>query len=352
MTDTVPSRPDLPGFDVVAVEAWIDANVDALSGPFEWDRLVGGHSNLTYALIAPDGSRAVVRRPPEGELLPKAHDMEREWRVLEALADTPVPVAAPHGLCLDLDVTGARFYVMGFVEGRPFYSDDEVRGWVPESARPQMAINMVDALAALHAVDPVEVGLERHGRPDGYVERQLRSWYGSWTASVPFAGIDDPGIHAAHDKLAAMVPEQGPATIVHGDYMLHNVMFDAEGAVTAIVDWEISTLGDPLADLAYLLNGWVAADDVPPPPATSATIAEGFPPREVLAERYAEQTGRDLSRLDFYVAFNHFKTACILHGVYARYLNGQKAIDADELEMLRKRVMLSIEKAIGASSTL
>ncbi len=342
----------IAGFDVPAVEAWISEHVAGLTGPFEWERLVGGHSNLTYALTAADGRRAVVRRPPQGELLPKAHDMEREWRVLEALADTPVPVAEPHGLCLDLEVTGARFYVMGFVPGRPFYSADEVRAWVPESARGDLGINIVDALAALHAVDPIAVGLERHGRPDGYVARQLRSWYGSWNASIEYAEIDDPGIHAAHDRLAELVPDQGPATLVHGDYMLHNVMFDRDGSVTAIVDWEISTLGDPLADLAYLLNGWVSADDDPPPPETSAALAEGLPPRSVLADRYAERTGRDLSRLDFYLAFNHFKTACILHGVYARYLNGQKAIDPVELEQLRLRTVASIDKAVRAGAEL
>ncbi len=342
----------IAGFDVEAVTTWIEANTDVLRGPFEWERLVGGHSNLTYALTDSNGTRAVVRRPPEGELLPKAHDMEREWRVLDALWDTPVPVAQPIALCTDTDVTGARFYVMGFVEGRPFYSADEVREWVPEERRGHLADEMVDALAALHAVDPMAVGLDRHGRPDGYVERQIRSWYGSWTASVPFAEIDDPGIHAAHDRLMARLPDQGPATLVHGDYMLHNVMFDRTGTVTAIVDWEISTLGDPLADLAYLLNGWVSDADVPAPTPGSPTLAEGFPERDHLTARYAERTGRDLSELDVYIAFNHFKTACILHGVYARYKNGQKAIDAADLEHLHGRVLRSIELASAAGAAL
>ena len=333
------------GFDIPATEAWINRNVDRLTGPFEWRKLEGGHSNLTYALTAPDGARAVIRRPPEGPLLPKAHDMEREWRVMEALWPTPVPVAEPLALCDDTSINGARFYVMGFVEGRPFYSPEEVEEWVPETQRHQLAMNTVEALAALHAVEPESVGLDRHGRPDEYIARQLRAWYGSWNASIEFADIDDPVIHELHDRLAADIPDQGPPCVVHGDYMVHNVMFDQAGAVTAIVDWEISTLGDPLADLAYLVNGWSRPGDQPPPWPTSPTLADGFPPRTALAEHYGQITGRDLGRLDFYVAFNYFKSACILHGVYARYRNGQKDIDAEELDELRQRTLLLVERA-------
>ena len=265
---------EIAGFDKTAVEQWLAQNVPSLDQTLSWERLEGGHSNLTYALTGEDGTRAVIRRPPEGELLPKAHDMAREWRVLEALSSTNVPVARPLAFCDDKSVAGANFYVMGFVQGRPFYEADELREWIPIDRRPAMAANMVGALVALHAVDPASVGLERHGRPDGYIERQLRSWYGSWNASIEAADIDAAYVHEMHDRLAADLPEQGPASIVHGDYMVHNVMFDQEGSVTAIVDWEISTLGDPLADLAYLLNGWVAADDVPPPQETAPTLAE------------------------------------------------------------------------------
>ena len=341
----MPPNAEIRGFDVPAAEAWIAANVPTLVGPFEWQRLEGGHSNLTYALTSVDGRKAVIRRPPEGPLLPKAHDMEREWRVLKALWPTSVPVAEPLGLCTDTDIIGARFYVMGFAEGRPFYSADEVREWVPEAKRVSLAENLVKALASLHSIEPESVGLGQHGRHDGYISRQLRSWYGSWNASIEAADIDDPVIHELHDRLVADIPDQGPPCIVHGDYMVHNVMFNQQGEVTAIVDWEISTLGDPLADLAYLLNGWVSADDVPAPPESSATLAEGFPPRAELAEQYGALTRRDLGRLDYYVAFNYFKTACILHGVYARYRNGQKEIGAEDFEALRIRTLATIEHA-------
>ncbi|MDH3295757.1 MAG: phosphotransferase family protein [Acidimicrobiia bacterium] len=336
---------DVRGFDVPAAEAWISQHVEGLVGPFQWRRLEGGHSNLTYAVTGADGVPVIVRRPPEGPLLPKAHDMEREWRVIEALFPTTVPVAEPLALCTDTGVIGAPFYVMGFVEGRPFYSPDEVEDWVPESQRHQLAMNVVDALAALHAVDPESVGLGRHGRPDAYITRQLRAWYGSWNASIEPAGVDDPVIHQLHDRLAADIPEQGRPAIVHGDYMVHNVLFDQNGTVTAVVDWEISTLGDPLADLAYLLNGWARPDDRPPPWPTSPTLADGFPPRAELAEHYGRLTGRDLSQLRYYVAFNYFKSACILHGVYARYRQGQKDITPDELEELREHTLLLIERA-------
>lgn len=351
MTTQEPT-PNLPGYNVAAVEAWIIDNVAGLEPPFTWTRCEGGHSNLTYEIRDGQGQRVVVRRPPEGELLPKAHDMGREFTIIDALWSTPVPVAQPYGLCTDTSVTGAPFYVMGFVDGRPLYTVDDVEAWIPPEARPNLARSVVETLAALHTVDPVAVGLGELGRHDGYVARQLRTWYGSWNASKEVAKIDDPAIHQLHDRLQADLPDQGPPSVVHGDFGVHNNLFDPQGNVLAVVDWEISTLGDPLADLAYLMNMWVGPDDDPPARLESPTLAPGFPDRQYLADHYAELTGRDLSGLGYYQAFNYFKSACIIHGVYARYVNGQKAIDADELADVRQRVGMAQERARLALATL
>ena len=341
MTD----RPSIPGYDVDAVEAWIEANVDGLAPPFEWTQLEGGHSNLTYALVDTEGRRAVVRRPPEGELLPKAHDMGREFKVISGLGSTPVPVPIAYGYCEDPAVTGAHFYVMSQVDGMALYNNTESQAYLTEEARANVGLSFIDTLAALHSVDPADVGLADLGRPDGYVARQLRTWYGSWTASAEYADYDDPRVHSLHAHFMANLPEQGPARVVHGDFGMHNCMFAPDGSVTAVLDWEIATLGDPLADFAYALNAWGEPGAPQPLGEEGATQAPGFVAPDVLIDRYATATGADLSKLDFYVAFNHFKTACILHGVYARYRMGQKSTEGVDMEALKARMISSLNRA-------
>ena len=326
------------GYDVPAVEAWMRGHVPALAPPFRWTRLPGGHSNLTYLIEDTAGRRAVIRRPPLGELLPKAHDMAREWALISALGPTPVPVPAALGFCDDVSVTGARFYVMGFVDGHPLYNAEDTERYAPQPLRETLAHSFIDVLADLHGVDPAAVGLQDLGRPENYVGRQLSAWYRSWTASAGPAQYDDPRTHRLHDALAERIPDQGPARVVHGDYGLHNCLVGKDGRIAAVVDWEISTLGDPLADLAYALNQWPDPSDPEPPAATAATSPPGFPPRTALARRYAERTGRDLSRLDYYVAFNRWKSACIVHGVYARYMEGKKGTEGVDLEGLRASI--------------
>jgi len=336
---------ETPGYDRPAVEAWIQANIEGLAGPFAWTRLEGGHSNLTFLLTDGAGRRAVIRRPPLGELLPKAHDMKREFTIISGLEPTGVPVARPLGLCEDLAVTGAVFYVMSEVGGRALYTAEDVEGWLSMEARERVGYSFIETLAELHRIDPAAVGLDQLARPDGYVNRQLRTWYGSWQASIEGADYDDPRIHRMHDGLSARVPEQGPARVVHGDYGMHNCTVSAEGEIVAVLDWEIATLGDPLADFAYALNGWSDPDDEIRVSHEAATTAPGFPRRQALADRYAELTGCDLSRLDFYRAFNYFKTACILHGVYARYLLGKKSTEGIDVEALKERMIGAIDLA-------
>lgn len=340
------------GYDVAAVEAWIARHVPALRLPLKWTRLEGGHSNLTYRLDDADGRVAVIRRPPLGELLPKAHDMAREWALISALGPTPVPVPEAMGFCEDPSVTGAKFYVMGHIDGHPLYNADDTRKYVPADRRVAMAYSFFDALADLHALDPDEIGLSDLGKKEDYVGRQVKTWYRSWTASVEPAHYDDPRAHSLHDFFLAHVPDQGPARVVHGDYGVHNVLIGAEGVVAAVVDWEISTLGDPLADLAYALNVWPDPTDAAPPAETAATSPPGFPTRTELARRYAARTGRDLSKLDYYVGFNRWKSAAIVHGVYARYMAGQKSTEGIDMVGLKASIDRSLTLAEEAVARL
>ena len=338
------------GYDVSRVEEWIDANVDGLTPPFTWTRLLGGHSNLTYQLDAAHGGQAVIRRPPQGELLPRAHDMSREWALISALGPTTVPVPAALGFCESPDVTGAWFYVMGLVNGHPLYNSEDTRRWVPEKHRQKMAFAFIDVLADLHDVDPDEVGLGELGKKENYVGRQLKTWYRSWTSSVEPAQYDDPRAHELQQYLLENIPEQGPARVVHGDYGVHNCLVGPDCTIAAVVDWEISTLGDPLADLAYALNQWPDPSDTEPLAPEAATAPEGFPSRTELADRYAENTGRDLAKLDYYVGFNRWKSAAIVHGVYARYCEGKKSADGIDLDEMRGRIDRSLtlsEEAIN-----
>jgi aminoglycoside phosphotransferase (APT) family kinase protein len=343
---------DVAGFDTTAVEAWIARHLPTLPGPLRWQRLEGGHSNLTYRLNSPSGATAVIRRPPMGDLLPMAHDMAREWSLISALGPTAVPVPRALGFCDDPSVTGARFYVMGHVDGHPLYSVADARRWVPEPLRPTLAQSFIDVLADLHAVDPDAVGLGSLGKREGYVARQIKTWYRSWNESIAGAKLDDPRAHELQRYLLDHLPEQGPARVVHGDYGLHNTLVGADGRVAAVVDWEISTLGDPLADLAYALNQWAEPGDPTPARGPGPTTEPGFPSRQALAERYARRTGRDLYRLDFYVGFNRWKSAAILHGVYARYLQGHKSSEGVDLAALHSSILQSLAAAAAAVERL
>jgi aminoglycoside phosphotransferase (APT) family kinase protein len=335
---------DVAGFDVPTIDAWLPTVV-AVTPPIAWERLPGGHSNLTYLVRDARGQELVLRRPPRGELLPKAHDMWREYRIIKGLWPTAVPVPEPIAYCDDRSVAETHFYVMRKAEGRALYSGATVREWLDEPARHHAGEHFIDVLAALHSIDPERVGLGDLGRHDGYVARQLRTWYGSWTASVDYAGFDDPRVHQLHELLSASIPEQGPARVVHGDFGPHNTLFSQTGEIEAVLDWELASLGDPLADFAYSLNAWTEAGDEGVYGADPPTSLPGFPTRAELAARYAALTGADLSHLAYYRAFNSWKTACIVHGVYARYQAGQKSTEGVDLEGLRSRVFIAIDAA-------
>lgn len=339
---------DVVGFDVGVIDAWLPT-VTAITSPIVWRRLPGGHSNLTYELTDSAGRQFVIRRPPEGQLLPKAHDMWREYRIIDGLWPTSVPVAEPLAYSDDRALCATHFYVMGKVEGAALYTGAEVAEWLDVSSRQRAGESFIDTLAALHSIDPADVGLAELGRPDNYVARQLTTWYGSWTASVESAAFDDERIHDLHSLLMGRIPEQGPARVVHGDFGPHNCLFSAAGEVTAVLDWEIATLGDPLADMAYSINAWIEPTDTVAEGVDPPTALPGFPSRADLIARYAAATGADLSELAFYRTFNSFKTACILHGVYARYRAGQKSTDGVDMDLLFSRMRLTIDTAAAAA---
>jgi aminoglycoside phosphotransferase (APT) family kinase protein len=329
------------GIDAPAVEAWFGANVPGAEPPLSFKRISGGRSNLTFGVSDSAGGRWALRRPPLGKRLGSAHDMGREHKVISALQPTPVPVPPVAGFCEDESVNGAPFYVMEFVDGPVLRTPEDAEGF-DEPARRAIGEGVVDTLVAIHAVDPDAVGLGDLGRKQDYVLRQLKRWQGQWEKSKT---REVPALDAVHEQLAARVPEQGPATIVHGDYRLDNMILTPAAEVAAVVDWELCTLGDPLADVGMLLVYWSEAGDELMPLFAPATIAPGFPRREEVRNRYAERSGRDLSQIDYFVALALWKIAIILEGVYARYSGGQYGKPEEGFEEFAKIV----ERMAGAA---
>jgi aminoglycoside phosphotransferase (APT) family kinase protein len=319
---------EVVGVDTATVGEWLAAHVDGARPPFTYELIAGGRSNLTYRVTDGAGRPFVLRRPPLSHVLSSAHDMAREHRVITALRDTPVPVPETLGLCTDESVNGAPFYVMAFVDGTILRVPSEAAARFDEAGRASIGRDLVDVLVELHAVDVDAVGLGDLARRDGYVERQLKRWGGQFRqsqAQQAEAGRPpgDHGIGEMHDRLAARVPAQGQASVVHADYRLDNAMVDDDARVAAVLDWELCTLGDPLADLGTLIVYWHdAGDAVAGLTAASVTALPGFPTREELAARYSERSGRDVSSLPYFVAFANWRLACILDGVLARHAAG------------------------------
>jgi aminoglycoside phosphotransferase (APT) family kinase protein len=315
---TTGAEPEIVGpmlADVLHDPRWLESDVALISG---------GKSNLTYR-VACDAGEVILRRPPLGHILPTAHDMGREYRVMSALADTAVPVPRTFHLGDADSPLGAPFYVMERVVGHicrnalpPGYAEE------PDGCR-KIGEALVDVLADLHMVDPGSVGLAEFGRPAGFMERQLRRWAQQWEASKT---VDLPALDKLRDDLVAALPEQSASAVVHGDYRLDNTILHPTevGAIVAVLDWEMSTLGDPLADLGAMLAYWSQADDsevlrrarIMAP----VTACEGFPTRAEITERYARRTGIDPSGIGWYQAFAYFKLAVVCQGIAARAAGG------------------------------
>ena len=315
------------GINDANVTRWLLDTIDGLKAPFTFDLITGGRSNLTYRVTDVEGRRVVLRRPPTSHVLKSAHDMAREHRIISALAQTGVPVAPALGFCDDPAVNDQPFYVMDFVEGHILRMAEEVEHTLDEPARRAAGRDLVDVLVALHAVDVDAVGLGDLARRDGYIERQLKRWHGQFLQSQEQAkegGFYRPAdvVSDVHRRLAERVPDQVGVSIAHGDYRLDNTMIGEDGRVRAVLDWELCTLGDPLADVGTLLVYWTDPDEVDDSGLRPATAAAGMPARDEVAKMYADATGRDVSALSYYVAFAHWRLACIIEGVYARYAAG------------------------------
>lgn len=307
-----------PGLDLVRLGDYLARERPGLvAGPLTGELIVGGRSNLTYRIS--DGRQDwVVRRPPLGHVLATAHDVAREYRVISALAPTPVPVPGTVLLCPDPEVLGAPFYLMEMVEGTVYRTAAQTAA-VPPADRWHLSRHLVDTLADLHAVDPVAVGLGDFGRPDGFLARQVRRWRTQLDGS---RSRDLPGIDRLADALAGTVPGSGPPAIVHGDYRLDNVLVRGT-RIAAVLDWEMSTLGDPLADVGLLLIYWDRLASVDNPVVDGVGPRYGFPDGDTLTGWYAARTGADLTALDWYVALAAFKLAVILEGIHYRHSLGK-----------------------------
>ncbi|MFF0277274.1 phosphotransferase family protein [Streptomyces sp. NPDC004330] len=307
-----------PGLDPEQLRRHLDRKRPGLvSGPLEARLIEGGRSNLTY--VVTDGAgRWVVRRPPLGHVLATAHDMRREHRVISALHATDVPVPETLLLCEDDSVLGAPFYVMEFVDGTPYRSAAELAPLGPERTR-SAVLGLVDTLVDLHAVDPASVGLADFGRPEGFLDRQLRRWGKQLDAS---RGRELAGIDELHAALGRALPGSPEPTVIHGDYRLDNVLIGEDDRIGAVLDWEMSTLGDPLTDLGLLVM-YSTPLDLPDSPVSTTATAPGHPTAAELVERYAARSGRDTSALAWYTAFAWFKLAVILEGIHYRWTLGQ-----------------------------
>src|SRR4051794_14291732 len=282
MSDEATGVPD--GINADGLEAWFRQNVPAAEPPLGFERIAGGHSNLTYRVSDAGGRSWALRRPPLGKRLGSAHDMAREHKVVSAPAPTPGPVAPVVGLRGDETVNGAPFYVMEFVEGPILRGLAEAERFPDRADRRAIGERVADTLVEIHAVDTDAVGLGELGRKEDYIARQLHRWHGQWEKSKTreLTLVDE-----VHDRLAARIPEQGPATIVHGDYRLDNMILTDRGEVAAVVDWELCTLGDPLADVGLLLVYWAQEGEEGISLGQPANLAPGFPSREELRDRYA-----------------------------------------------------------------
>ena len=324
----------VPGVaDPARLQAWMSGAGLELGELRGVTLIAGGRSNLTYRLDL-DGGQVVLRRPPLGHVLPTAHDMSREYRVLTALQGTKVPVPRPLAICQDADVIGAPFYLMRYVHGLVLRTMADGAILTPELAG-QLSELLVQTMADIHGVQIEEVGLTGFGRPDGYMARQLARWQRQWELSKT---REVPGYDELVARLAAGLPESADGTLVHGDFRLDNtlVTLGDPAAIAAVVDWEMSTLGDPLADLGLTLSYWADSGDdkgwLDINVGAGITAEPGFYSRAEFAARYAELTGRDVSGVGYYMAFGYFKLAVVLEGINARFLQGKTVGEGFERE--------------------
>ena len=323
------SEHDPVGINVANVTRWFEEHAE-ISGPLTFGLIAGGRSNMTFTVADAAGRQFVLRRPPMGPLLPSAHDVAREHRLMDALQDSPVPVPRLVGLCQDETVNERDFYVMHFLDG-VVVRDAEIGATIPVENRTRMSHELIDTLVTLHRVDIDEVGLGNLAKRSGYIERQIKRWSGQWEKSKT---RELPVIDRVADHLRANLPADAVTTIAHGDYRLSNCMMDPSGPVVGVLDWELCTLGDPMADLAGLLGYWHdPASTEEEKGDAEITAAPGWLSQTEMAGLYADKMGVSLDLVYYYRGFAAWRLACISEGVYARYLNGQQGEQDEELDL-------------------
>lgn len=310
------SDPVVEGINAAQVTEWFSHHVTAAQPPFSFSLIAGGHSNLTYRVLDSTGVSFVLRRPPLGHVLATAHDMEREHRIISAVGTTDVPVPRTLGVCEDDTVNGAPFYVMEYVDGEVLHSEEEA-GLVSLEERRALSRDVAMVLGRLHTVEPADIGLGELGKREDYLGRQLRRWTRQWEQSKT---RELPEMETTQRLLEARKPEQIGSTIVHGDYRLGN-MLTRGGRILAVLDWELCTLGDPLADIGYLMNNWVTPEETPAG-SSAPTQVGGFASRDEMLGWYQDVSGRDVGAVAYYRAFSYWRLAAIVEGVLNRYLQG------------------------------
>ena len=335
----------MKGIDEPKVTAWLAEHCPGLVPPLQFELITGGHSNLTYKVTDSGKRRLVLRRPPLGAVLATAHDMGREHRIISALAPTSVPVPPAVGLCRDETVNDAPFYVMEFVDGWVLDMASVVEQALPgKETRARLGQQIIDALAALHTLDPESVGLGDLGRKEAYLDRQLSRWRTQWEKSKTreLASMDE-----TYQLLVAAKPEQKYTGIVHGDYRLGNMLATSDGKLAAILDWELCTLGDTMADLGYIMNNWADPGEKAPNEAVAMpTSAGGFPTREEFLAAYNAKTGRSVDNIDYYRAFQWWRLAAIVEGVLSRYMKGVMGETGIDLSVFQLQVDRMAEEAL------
>lgn len=335
----------MEGIHEANLACWFGAHVTGAAPPLRFSLIPGGRSNLTFRVTDTAGADFVLRRPPVSHVLPTAHDMAREHRIISALARTAVPVPPALARCNDPAVTGAPFYVMGYVEGHVLRDDRVAAAAIGPAARRAAGMSLIEVLVDLHEVDIDAVGLSGLARRQGYAGRQLRRWHAQLEQAEEVAGRRVALLEELHRSLSLRIPPESTPTVVHGDYRLDNAVVSDAGEVRAVLDWELSTLGEPLADLGLLLVYWAEETDERPALPDAPTVVAGFPSRHELVERYANRSGRDLSQLPYYVAFGYWKLACILEGVRARYAAGAGGGDPASAAELGGQVVYLAERS-------
>ena len=343
-------RPELRGIDVPRVTTWLEGHLPGARAPFRFELIPAGHSNMTFTVTDARGERYVLRRPPLGAVLATAHDMGREHKIISALGRTAVPVPPALGLCTDETVNGAPFYVMGFVDGPVLVETaDSERHFTPAERR-RISESLIQVLADLHAVDPDAVGLGDLGRKEAYLARQIKRWRKQWESSKT---RELEAMETVAVALERHMPEQIGVAVVHGDFRLGNCITGRDARIAAVLDWELCTLGDPMADVGYILNDWVEPGEAPFGSLTrpGPSAAPGFLRRDEMLAAYERLSGRTVRNVDYYRAFQYWRLAAIAEGVLARFLKGVMGKEADT-DGMRKRVESLAAAALRIVRTL